>query len=86
MLGIIAGSFRVSFIIDLGCPLDFGTGWNGTFMISRSILHGSYCWKFSINLRIFSHFTVSCFAHISGTTQYFSALFGRLVLSSLEMI
>ena len=37
---IIAGSFRVSLFIDLGCPGDFGKGWRGdldTFMISRPI-------------------------------------------------
>ena len=36
----IAGSFRVSLFIDLGCPGDFGKGWRGdlgTFMISRPI-------------------------------------------------
>ena len=34
----IAGSFRVSLFIDLGCPRDLGKGWRGdlgTFMISR---------------------------------------------------
>ena len=37
---IIAGSFRVSLFIDLGCPRDFGKGWRGdlgTFMIRRPI-------------------------------------------------
>ena len=37
---IIAGSFRVSLFIDLGCPKDLGRGWwgdLGTFMISRPI-------------------------------------------------
>ena len=36
----IAGSFRVSLFIDLGCPRDLGKGWRGdlgTFMISRPI-------------------------------------------------
>ena len=37
---LVAGSFRVSLFIDLGCPGDFGKGWRGdlgTFMISRPI-------------------------------------------------
>ena len=37
---LVAGSFRVSLFIDLGCPWDLGTGWRGafgTFMISRPI-------------------------------------------------
>ena len=38
ILLFIAGSFRVSLFIDLGCPRDLGKGWRGdlgTFMISR---------------------------------------------------
>ena len=37
---LVAGSFRVSLFIDLGCPRDLGTGWwgaFGTFKISRPI-------------------------------------------------
>ena len=37
---VIAGSFRVSLFIDLGCPRDLGKGWGGdlgTFMIRRPI-------------------------------------------------
>ena len=37
---LVAGSFRVSLFIDLGCPRDLGKGWRGdlgTFMISRPI-------------------------------------------------
>ena len=35
---VIAGSFRVSLFLDLGCPIYLETGWRGafgTFMISR---------------------------------------------------
>ena len=37
---LIAGLFRVSLFIDLGCPRDLEKGWMGdlgTFMISRPI-------------------------------------------------
>ena len=39
-VSFIAGSFRVSLFIDLGCPRDLGKEWRGhlgTFMISRPI-------------------------------------------------
>ena len=41
---LIAGWFRVSLFIDLGCPSDLGTGWRGvfgTFMTNRLISQGS---------------------------------------------
>ena len=41
---LIAGSFRVSLFIDLGCPWDLGTEWRGafgTFMINRPIYQES---------------------------------------------
>ena len=37
---IIAGPFRVSLFVDLGCPQDLWTGWWGVV--------GSDLWKFSI--------------------------------------
>ena len=51
MIPIFAGSFEISFMIDLWGLQDLETGWRGvfaTFVIIRPILPWSDWWKFSI--------------------------------------
>ena len=46
---LLLACLRVSLVIDLGCPQNFGTGWMGVFgifMRDRAILDCSHWWEF----------------------------------------